>query len=55
MKIKSPIFLLRNKYNYIFAAGNTHFQFNLDFYKKIPLIGIRNNRFDDLNSILKDH
>ena len=38
-----------------FAAGNTYenFQFNLDFYKKIPLIGIRNNRFDDLNLILK--
>ena len=56
MKINAPILFIEiNKYNYIFAAGNTYenFQFNLDFYKKIPLIGIRNNRFDDLNLILK--
>ena len=54
MKINTPILFIEiNKYDYIFAAGSTHenYQFNLVFYKKIPLIGIRNNRFDDLTRL----
>ena len=56
MKINAPILFIEiNKNDYIFAAGSTNenYQFSLVFYKKIPLIGIRNNKFDDLNLILK--